>query len=79
VELSLGHLALEAQQEPVVDVAHVIDAIVVDDQGGCQAGQLQQPGQVGVGAGKPGDLQAEHRPHLAQAHPGDQVLEPVPV
>ena len=79
VELCLAHLALEAQQEPVVDVGQVIDAVVVDDQGVGQAGQLQQAGQVRVGAGKPGDLQPEHRPDLAQAHPGDQVLEPVPV
>ena len=79
MELCLAHLALEAQKEPVVDVGQVIDAIVVDDQGGCQAGQLQQPGKAGVGAGEPGDLQPEHRTHLARAHPRDQLPEPVPV
>ena len=79
VELCFRHLALESQQQPVVDVGQVIDAVVVDDQGGCQAGQFQQAGQVRVGAGKPGDFQAEHRPDLAQADPGDQVLEPVAV
>ena len=73
------HLALEAQKQPVVDVGQVIDAVAVDDQGGRQAGQLQQAGQVRVGAGKAGDLQPEYRPDLAQAHPGDQLLEPVPV
>ena len=79
MELCLAHLALESQQEPVVDVGQVIDAVVVDDQGVSEAGQLQQAGQVRVGAGKPGDLQPEHRPDLAQAHPGDQLLEPFPV
>ena len=79
VELCLAHLALESQQEPVVDVGQVIDAVVVDDQGVSEAGQFQQAGQVRVGAGKPRDLQPEHRPGLPQAHPGDQLLEPVPV
>jgi hypothetical protein len=79
VQLCFAHLALKPEKEPVVDVGQLIDAVAVDDQGGCQAGQLQQAGQVGVGAGKPGDLQPEHRPDLAQAHPGDQLLEPFPV
>jgi len=71
VQLSLAHLALEAQQQPVVDIGQVVNTVVVDDQGRGQAGQLQQPGEVGVGPGQAGDLQAEHRPDLAQAHPGD--------
>jgi hypothetical protein len=79
VQLGLRHLALHAQQQPVVDVAQVIDAVVVDHQGVGQAGQFQQAGQVGVGAGQPGDLETEHRPDLAQTHPGDQRLEPVAV
>ena len=79
VDLSFRHLALEAQKEAVVDVGQVVDTVGVDDQGVGQAGQLQQPGQVGVGTSQPGDLQPEHCPDLAQAHPRDQVLEPVPV
>jgi hypothetical protein len=79
VELSFGHLALQTQEEPVVDVGQLIDAVAVDDQGAGQAGQLQQAGQVRVGAGKPGHLQPEHRTDLAHAHPGDQLLEPFPV
>jgi len=77
VQLSFRHLAFKTQKEPVVDVGQVIDAIGVDDQGVGEAGQLQQPGQIGVGAGQAGDLQPEHRADLAHADPADQLLEPV--
>ena len=77
VQLGFRHLAFHAQQQPVVDVGQVIDAVIVDDQGVGQAGQLQQAGQIGVGASQPGYLQPEHRSDLAQTHPGDQRLEPV--
>ena len=42
VQLGLGHWFLQAQQEPVVEVGQVVDAIGVDDQRVGQAGQLQQ-------------------------------------
>ena len=77
VQLGLAHRALQPQQQPVVEVGQVVDAVAVDDQGVGQPGQLQQPGQVRRGAGQPGDLQPEDRADLAQAHPRDQPAEPV--
>ena len=79
VQLCLAHRGLQAQHEPVVEVRQVVDPVAVDQQRAGQPGHLRQPGQVRVRAGQPGDLQAEHRPDLAQADPRHQVAEPLPV
>ena len=79
VQLGLAHLALEAQQQPVVDVGQVVDAVRVDDQRAGDPGDLQQPRQVGIRAGQPGDLQPEDRAGLAGAHPSQQVPEALTV
>ena len=79
VQFGLAHLAFEAQQQPVVDVGQVVDAVGVDDEGVGQPGDFQQPGQVGVRAGQPGDLQPEDRAGLAGAHPSQQVPEALTV
>ncbi len=76
VQLGLRHGAFQPQQHPVVKIRKVVDAVGVDDQGVGQAGQLQQLGQVGRGAGQAGDLQAEDGTNLAQADPAHHLLEP---
>ena len=57
----------------------VIEPVLVADQRAGQRADLQQPVPVGVVAGQPGDLQAEHDPGPAHADLGDQALEPFPV
>jgi hypothetical protein len=79
VELSLGHGALEAEQKPVVEVARVIEPVLVQDERVVERADLQQPVPVGVVAGQPGAFQAEHDSGLAQRYLGDQVLEAFPV
>jgi hypothetical protein len=78
-ELAFGHGPLEAQQQPVVEAAGVVEAVLIADQGAGQAAQLQELVPVGVVAGQPGALQAEHDPGPAQRHLGDQLLEALPV
>ena len=79
MQLGFGHLAFHAEQEPVVEVAGVIEAVFVADQGAGHAAQLEELVPVGVVAGQPGAFQAEHDPGPAQGHLGDQLLESFPV
>src|SRR6266700_2269601 len=58
VQLSLGQGALEAEQEAIIVLAGVVDAVLVDDQGLGQGTQLQQPLTVAGGARQARRLQA---------------------
>jgi len=79
VQFGLAHGALEPEQEPVVEVGRVIEAGLVVDQRARHGADLEQPVPVGVVAGQPGYLQAEHDPGAAHADLGDQLLESFPV
>ena len=78
MQLGLRHGALEPQYEAVVEIARVIDAVGVGDQGVGDRTQIQQLIPVGVVAGQPRHLDAQHDPDLAQTDVGDQLLEPQP-
>jgi hypothetical protein len=78
MKFSFGHRALEAEDEAVVEAGGVVDAIGVGDQGVGQGAQVQQLVPVGVVAGQPGHLDAQHDADFAQPHVGDQIGEPEP-
>ena len=67
------------EQQSVVELARVIQAIFVADQGGGDAAQFEQLVPVGGVAGQPRAFQAEHDPGAAQRHLGDEVLKAFPV
>jgi hypothetical protein len=75
VQLSLAHRALQAEHEPVVEIGRVIHAVGVGDQCVGQRAQVQQVVPVGVVAGQPRHLDAQHDPDLAQPDRGDQLPE----
>ena len=79
VQFGLAHGALQPEQQPVVEIAGVVDAVLVADQCAGQGADLQQPVPVGVVPGQPGNLQAQHDAGVAHADLGDQPLEPFPV
>ena len=79
VQFGLAHGALQPEQQPVVEVGRVIQPVLVADQRGRHGADLQQPVPVGVVAGQPGHLQAQHDPGPAHADLGDQPLEAFPV
>ena len=76
MQLGLGHGALHAQQQPVVEQRRMVDAVGVGDQGVGHPGQVQQPVPVGVVAGQPGALQRQHDPDLPEPDLGSQMREP---
>jgi len=75
VQLGLAHRALEAEQQPIVEVRGVVDPILVEDEGIGQGTDLEQPVPVGRVASQPRDLQPEHDPGAPQADIGDEPLK----
>ena len=76
VQLRLAHRALEAEQQPVVEVRRVVDAVLVQDERVGQRADLQQSVPVGGVACEAGNLQAEHDTCAPHPDLGDQLLEP---
>jgi hypothetical protein len=72
-------VALEAERQPVVELAGMVEPVLVEDQGVGERADFQQPMPVGVVSGEPGYLQAEHDPGPAHADLCDQSLESFPV
>ena len=79
VQFGLAHGALEAEQQPVVEVAGIVDAVLVEDQRVAQRADLQQAVPVGRVARQPRHLKPKHDPGAARADLRDQTLEPVAV
>ncbi len=78
VQLGLRHRALQAEQQPVVEVGRRVHAVGVGDQRAGQRAQIKQLMPVRRGARQPGDLQREHQPNMTEPDLGDQLLEPDP-
>jgi hypothetical protein len=53
VQLGFAHGPLEAEQQAVVEVRGIVDAILVEDEGVGERADLQQPVPVGRVAGEP--------------------------
>ena len=79
MQLSLAHCSLQPQQQPVVEMTRVVQAVLIEDQGSRQGADLQQAMPVAGVAGQACDLQAEHDPHASHAHLRDQLLKAFPV
>ena len=75
VQLRLAHRALEPQQEPIVEVRRIVDAVFVEDQRIGEGADLEEPMPVAAVAGQPRYLEPHDDPGLTQAHLGDQALE----
>src|SRR5436309_2079444 len=58
VELGLTHRALEAQQQPVVEVTGIVDAVLVEDERVGERADLEEPMPVGGAPREPRDFQA---------------------
>ena len=56
MQLRLAHRALETQQQTIVEVRRVVDAILVEDQRAGERRELEQAVPVGVVARQPRHL-----------------------
>ena len=77
VQLHFANGAAQAQQQAIVEVARIVDGVLIADQHPGQRRQFQQPIPFGRVAGQTRDLQGQDEPHLAQAHRGDHPREAI--
>jgi hypothetical protein len=75
VQLRLAHGALETEQQTVVEVGRIVDAVLVEDEGVGEGADLEQPVPVGGVAGEARDLEAEDDAGVAEPDLGDERLE----
>ena len=79
VALDLREGALQAEEQAIVELGRVVQAVLIADQHRKRRGQLQELIPIQAVASEPRDLQPEHDPHLAQRQQGDQPLVAWPV
>ena len=75
VQLRFAHGAFESEQQPVVILSRVVDAVQVRDEGAKERTDLQQAMPIGIRAGQPRHLHAQDEPDMPQADLGDQALK----
>jgi hypothetical protein len=79
MQFRLAHRAFESQQQAVIEVAGIINAIFIEDERIAEGANLEQPMPIGRVARKPRDLQPQNNTGFAQAHLRHQPLKSLPV
>ena len=77
-ELRFTDGPLESQQKSIVELAQIVDAFGINDQGVHQPAKVQELVPVPVIAGEARDLQAKHRAGLPKAYRSNQSLKTDP-
>ena len=77
VQLGFAHGALDPQEQAVVVLSRIIDAVLVDDEGVGQATDLDEAIPVAAGTGQARGFQAQDGADAAETDLGHQVLEAV--
>src|SRR5438477_740338 len=75
MQLDLAHAAFEAEQEPVIEYARMVQTISVGDQRIDERAEIQQVVPVAIVAGQPRDLDGEDDADMAQTHLADESFE----
>src|SRR5262249_31434027 len=68
MQLGLAHRAFETEQQAVVEERRMIDAVGIADQCVGETRQIDEPVPIGVIAGEPRDLEAEHETDTCERH-----------
>jgi hypothetical protein len=76
MEFGLTHGALQAQQQAIVIVAGVVNAIEVADEGFEECTDFEELMPVLGRSSEPGDIETENQSDMIQAHFGHELLEP---
>jgi hypothetical protein len=76
VQLELAHRSFEAQQEPIIEDARIVDAIWIDHDGAHQATEFDEMMPVSAVTGQAGSLNAKDGANLSRTDFRDQMLEP---
>jgi hypothetical protein len=78
VQLRLAHRALEPEQQAVVVLRRVVDAVEVRNERPAQRADLQELMPILARAGQARHLHAEHEPDMVQADLRDEALKAQP-
>src|SRR5215831_6161829 len=73
VKLGFAHRAFETEQKPIVEERGMIDAVGIANERVGQAGEVDETMPIGIIAGEPRDLEAEHKTHPCERHFGGEV------
>ena len=79
MQFCLRDLPFHSQNQAIVKIPRVVEAVFVADQRAGHAAELEELVPVGGVAGQPGAFQAEDDPGPAGGDLGDQLLESFPV
>ena len=77
-QLHLAHGALHAEQQAIVGMTRIVDAVLIDDQRADETAELQQRVPVATVAGEPRRLDRDHGADAPLADGGQQLLEAGP-
>jgi hypothetical protein len=77
-QLELAHRTLEAEQQPIVGQARIVDAVGVKHSRADEPAQLEEVVPITSVASEPGSFEAEDRADYALADLPDERLEPRP-
>src|SRR5262249_37525526 len=79
VQLSLAHRALDSEEQTVVVLSGIVNAVLVDDEGIRQAADLDEAMPVAAGACQARCLETEDGAGMTETDLGHQVLEAIAV
>jgi len=79
VQFCFAHGPLQAQQEAIVEVRWVIDAVFIKNERVGERADLQQAVPIGGVSRQAGNFQTKHDAGFAQAHFRDQLLKSFPI
>jgi hypothetical protein len=75
VQFGLAHRTFEAEQEPVVELGGMVDAVGVADEGVGEAAKIEEPIPIGIVASQTGDFESEHDADVPEADFRSQTRE----
>src|SRR5215467_1142998 len=73
VKLGFAHRAFETEQKAIVEEPGMIDAVGIANERVGQASEVDETVPIGVIAGEPRDLEAEHKTHPCECYFGGEV------
>ena len=79
VQLGFAHDPRQAEQQPVVVGARVVEPLAIGEDHAEQRAQFEQLMPIAVVARQPRGIQAEHQAGIAEPDLGDQPLEAMPL
>jgi hypothetical protein len=77
VQLGFAHGAFEPEQQAIIEACRIIDAVLIEDEGGGERTQFDEPVPVGRVARQAGDFEPHDDARFAERHFAHQLLETV--